>query len=91
MTGSIATTAADKTADDKPRPDVTKTPPGGAALTKGSALLHTEEQEAFQPGSTPANQRARYLVSTQYLGPMLMPFLSVGPTMVCQGTNLQII
>ena len=55
MTGSLAaTSAADKPAGaaavSTARHDVTQSVPQAATLQ------HTEEQEPFQPGSTPANQ-----------------------------------
>ena len=60
MTGSLA---ADKPAGaaavSTARHDVTQ------SVSQAATLQHTEEQEPFQPGSTPANQKSRYMVSTQ--------------------------
>lgn len=59
MTGSLATTSViDKPADPTTRADVT------LPVSKTSRAPHTEEQSSFQPGSTPANQKSRYLVSS---------------------------
>ena len=64
MTGSLAaTSAADKPAGavavPAARHDVTQSVP------QTTTLQQTEEQEPFQPGSTPANQKSRYMVSIQ--------------------------
>ena len=59
MSGSLATSAFDKQTE-KPaavRPDVTK--PAETPLSSG---LVTDEQEPFQPGSTPTNHSSRYMV-----------------------------
>jgi len=70
MAGSMATSVADQApADTKAvvRTDVTQVPD-----TPLAGSLVTDEQEPFQPSSTPANHKSRYMVCICTCGTWLL-------------------